>query len=135
LALTQVELGEHLCVETPRLNGQPVELPLLVALAQDIFLNGVGADQAVDVNLTRLADTMAAVLLGVGIHQRHQQHSSDQTMEGHLMCVADGSDPVRWVKETAQHSTAHAHIHLLAWGSFQCCQACTPNPTAMYLPP
>jgi hypothetical protein len=28
--LTQVELGEHLCVEAPRLNSQPIQLPLLV---------------------------------------------------------------------------------------------------------
>jgi hypothetical protein len=60
---TQVQLGQHLSVEASTLNSQPVQLPLLVAFAEDIFLNGVGTDQTVDVHLTRLTNAMAAILM------------------------------------------------------------------------
>lgn len=39
-----------------------VQLPLLVALLQDVLLDGVLAHQAVDVHLPRLPDPVAAIL-------------------------------------------------------------------------
>ncbi len=39
-----------------------VQLALLIALGQDVLLDGFLADQTVDVHLTRLTNTMAPVL-------------------------------------------------------------------------
>ena len=57
-----VELVQELGVEAARLDGQVVQLPLLVAVHQNVLLNGLLADQAVDVDLPGLANAMAAVL-------------------------------------------------------------------------
>lgn len=59
---TQVELCKHVCIEASTLNGQPVQLSLLITLAQDVLLNGVAADEPVDVDLSRLTNAMATVL-------------------------------------------------------------------------
>jgi len=60
--LLGVELLQELCVEAARLDGKVVQLALLVALGQDVLLDGFLADQAVDVHFTRLTNTMAPVL-------------------------------------------------------------------------
>ena len=60
--LLGVELLQELCVEAARLDGKVVQLALLVALGQDVLLDGFLADQTVDVHLTRLTNTMAPVL-------------------------------------------------------------------------
>ncbi len=44
-------LRQHVGCEASRLDGQVVQLALLVRLAQDVLLNGVGGHQAVDVHL------------------------------------------------------------------------------------
>ena len=60
--LPGVELLQELCVEATRLNGQMIQLTLLVALGQDVLLNGLLADQTVDVDLTCLTNAMTPVL-------------------------------------------------------------------------
>ena len=56
-------------VEPAGLDREKVEMTLLIALAQDILLDGMLADEAVDVHLARLTDPMAPVL-GLGVHRR-----------------------------------------------------------------
>ena len=60
--LTWVELLQKVGIKTARLNGQVVQLPLLVALKEDVFLNCLLADQPVDVHLSRLPDAVAPIL-------------------------------------------------------------------------
>ena len=57
-----VELLQKLCVEAARLDGKVVQLAFLVALGQDVLLDGFLADQTVDVHFTGLTNTMAPVL-------------------------------------------------------------------------
>ena len=44
------------------LNGELAQLPLLVGLFQDVLLHGAFANEAVDVDVARLANAVAAVL-------------------------------------------------------------------------
>ncbi len=60
--LARVELLQEVGVEAARLDGQVVQLALLVALVQDVLLDGALGDQAVDVHLPRLPDPVAPVL-------------------------------------------------------------------------
>ena len=60
--LSGVELLEEVSVEAARLDGQVVQLALLVALVQDVLLNGALRHQAVDVHLPRLPDPVTSVL-------------------------------------------------------------------------
>lgn len=57
-----VELMQDLSVETAGLDGQVVQLPLLVALHQNVLLDRLLTDQAVDVDFPGLANAMASVL-------------------------------------------------------------------------
>lgn len=57
-----VELVQDLSVEAARLNGQVIKLSLLIALDQNVLLDGLLADQAVDVDLTSLSNAMTPVL-------------------------------------------------------------------------
>mmetsp|Transcript_5126 Transcript_5126/g.14693 ORF Transcript_5126/g.14693 Transcript_5126/m.14693 type:complete len:262 (-) Transcript_5126:2360-3145(-) len=49
-------------VESSRLDGQEVKVPLLVALAENVLLDGVLADQAVYVDFACLSDPVAPIL-------------------------------------------------------------------------
>ncbi len=60
--LPGVELLEEVGVEAAGLDGEVVQLALLVALVQDVLLDGALGDQAVDVHLPRLPDPVAPVL-------------------------------------------------------------------------
>ena len=58
----RVELLQQVSVEAPGLDGEVVEVALLVTLPQNVLLDGVLRDEAVDVHLPRLADAVAPVL-------------------------------------------------------------------------
>jgi len=60
--LAGVELLEEVSVEPPGLDGEMVQLALLVALGQDVLLNGALAHQPVNVHLPCLANAMTPVL-------------------------------------------------------------------------
>lgn len=57
-----VELLEEVGVEAAGLDGQMVQLALLVALVQNVLLDGALRHQAVDVHLPRLPNSVAPVL-------------------------------------------------------------------------
>lgn len=56
------ETPQSIRVEAARLDGQEVEVPLLVALQQNVLLDGLLTNQAVDVDLPSLPDAVAPVL-------------------------------------------------------------------------
>lgn len=58
----RVELLQQVSVEAPGLDGEVVEVALLVAFVQNVLLDCFLADQPVDVHLPRLANPMAPVL-------------------------------------------------------------------------
>lgn len=51
------------------INGDAIKKTFLVGLLEDVLFDGVLADETVDVDLTRLADSVATVL-GLSIHRR-----------------------------------------------------------------
>lgn len=60
--LPGVELLQELGVEAAGLDGQMVQLSLLVTFGQDVLLNGLLTDKSIDVDLTCLPYTMTPVL-------------------------------------------------------------------------
>ena len=57
-----VEFLQEVGVEAARLDGEMIKMPFLVALGQDILLNGLLTDQPVYVDLAGLPDAMTPVL-------------------------------------------------------------------------
>jgi len=74
--LPGIEFLEEVCVEAAGLDGQVVKLALLVALVQDVLLNGALRHQAVDVHLPRLANSVTPVLC---LHRRVVLSQSSDT--------------------------------------------------------
>ena len=60
--LARVEFAEKFGVEAAALDGQVVQLPLLIALAQNVLLDGVFRHQAIDVHFARLPNAVAPIL-------------------------------------------------------------------------
>lgn len=56
------DLGQEFGVEAAGLDCKVIQLPLLVALRQDVLLDGGFRDQAVDVHWPRLPDAVAPIL-------------------------------------------------------------------------
>jgi len=60
--LPGIEFLEEVGVEAAGLDGQVVELALLVAFVQNVLLNGALRHQAVDVHLPRLPNSVTPIL-------------------------------------------------------------------------